>query len=153
MSFSWSTSSISSFAGMKPAPTNSFADALKRLAEHVEEKNKTSKFEMVSLHFIALYLIQLMQIIVELLRLFLFNHQSIFLIESIHPMSIIPYHRNKHYDCIHNICKKYGGRLCPQEFSQLLQFQAERREDLRRSYVRSYNGSDNTNMNLPMFNR
>jgi hypothetical protein len=43
MSFSWSTSSSSSFAGIKPAPTNSFADALKRLAEHVEEKNKISK--------------------------------------------------------------------------------------------------------------
>jgi hypothetical protein len=28
---------------MKPSATNSFADALKRLAEHVEEKNKNSK--------------------------------------------------------------------------------------------------------------
>ena len=44
MSFSWSTSSLSPFAGLKPATTNSFADALRRLAEHVEEKNKNSKF-------------------------------------------------------------------------------------------------------------
>jgi hypothetical protein len=44
MSFSWSTSSTASFAGLKPATTNSFADALKRLAEHVEEKNKNSEF-------------------------------------------------------------------------------------------------------------
>ncbi len=43
MSFSWSASSSPSFTGMKPVATNSFADALKRLAEHVEEKNKTSK--------------------------------------------------------------------------------------------------------------
>ena len=40
MSFSWSTSNPP-FAGIKP--TTSFADALKRLAEHVEEKNRTSK--------------------------------------------------------------------------------------------------------------
>jgi hypothetical protein len=46
MSFSWSTPSTSSFAGLKPATTNSFADALKRLAEHVEEKNKNSKFTL-----------------------------------------------------------------------------------------------------------
>jgi hypothetical protein len=43
MSFSWSASSSPSFVGIKPAPTNSFADALKRLAEHVEEKNRNSK--------------------------------------------------------------------------------------------------------------
>jgi hypothetical protein len=43
MSFSWSTASSPSFAGIKPVTTNSFADALKRLAEHVEEKNKNSK--------------------------------------------------------------------------------------------------------------
>jgi hypothetical protein len=43
MSFSWSASSSPPFSGIKPAATNSFADALKRLAEHVEEKNKNSK--------------------------------------------------------------------------------------------------------------
>jgi len=43
MSFSWSTSSSPSFGSIKSATTNSFADALKRLAEHVEEKNKNSK--------------------------------------------------------------------------------------------------------------
>jgi hypothetical protein len=51
MSFSWSTSSNSPFAGIKPATTNSFADALKRLAEHVEEKNKNSK----SIYHIYIY--------------------------------------------------------------------------------------------------
>lgn len=55
MSFSWSTSSIPSFAGMKPATTNSFADALKRLAEHVEEKNKNSKsIDLFQLYFLLL---------------------------------------------------------------------------------------------------
>lgn len=44
MSFSWSASSTPSFVGIKSSTTNSFADALKRLAEHVEEKNKTSRF-------------------------------------------------------------------------------------------------------------
>lgn len=43
MSFSWPVSSTPSFIGSKSATTNSFADALKRLAEHVEEKNKNSK--------------------------------------------------------------------------------------------------------------
>ena len=41
MSFYWSASSSSSFAAIKPVATNSFADALKRLAEHVEKKKKT----------------------------------------------------------------------------------------------------------------
>jgi len=44
MSFSWPTPSNSSLSGIKSSTTNSFADALKRLAEHVEEKNKNSKF-------------------------------------------------------------------------------------------------------------
>lgn len=43
MSFSWPTPSNPSCTSMKPAVTSSFADALKRLAEHVEEKNKNSK--------------------------------------------------------------------------------------------------------------
>lgn len=42
MSFSWSSPiNPPSIVGLKP--TTSFADALKRLAEHVEQKNRTSK--------------------------------------------------------------------------------------------------------------
>jgi hypothetical protein len=53
MSFSWSASS-SPFSGIKPVTTtNSFADALKRLAEHVEEKNKNSK--SIYHRYISLY--------------------------------------------------------------------------------------------------
>ena len=49
MSFGWPASSNPPFTGLKSGPTNSFADALKRLAEHVEEKNKISTFLHVAL--------------------------------------------------------------------------------------------------------
>lgn len=54
MSFGWSASSNPPFIGLKSGPTNSFADALKRLAEHVEEKNKISTFLDVFLYQISI---------------------------------------------------------------------------------------------------
>lgn len=43
MSFSWPSPNPVPLAGLKP--TISFADALKRLAEHVEEKNRLSNLD------------------------------------------------------------------------------------------------------------
>ncbi|CAF2358682.1 unnamed protein product [Rotaria sp. Silwood2] len=116
MSFSWSTSSSPSFSGLKPTTTNSFADALKRLAEHVEEKNKNIDAN---------------------------NIGSSNLVQSStdFPNRMIPFHVNN------SMSPEQTLRLYTQYIHE-----AERREDMRRRYLRVYSGSNGPNINLPILN-
>ncbi|CAF1393677.1 unnamed protein product [Rotaria magnacalcarata] len=116
MSFNWSASSNSLFTGVKPAATNSFADALKRLAEHVEEKNKidasnggTSSLVQLSTDF---------------------------------SNRMIPCHVNN------SMLPEQTLRLCTQHVHE-----AERREDIRRCYLRTYGTPHNSNSNTPPLSR
>ncbi|CAF0853838.1 unnamed protein product [Rotaria sordida] len=117
MSFSWSASSSPSFVGIKPTTTNSFADALKRLAEHVEEKNKNIDSNNIGNS-------NLVQSSIDF------------------PNRMIPYHVNN------SILPDQTLRLYTQYMHE-----AERREDMRRRYLRVYGGSNGPNINLPILNR
>ncbi|UJR26085.1 hypothetical protein I4U23_007431 [Adineta vaga] len=116
MSFGWSASSNPSFIGIKSASTNSFADALRRLAEHVEEKNKTNGNRSENSNVIQL------------------SQDS--------PNRINSSHVNN------SMSSEQALRL----YTQYIQ-EAERREDMRRNYLRNYPGSDGFNTNLSGFNR
>ncbi|CAF3678616.1 unnamed protein product [Rotaria socialis] len=116
MSFNWSASSNPLFTGIKPATTNSFADALKRLAEHVEQKNKidasnggTSSLVQLSTDF---------------------------------SNRMIPCHVNN------STLPEETLRLCTQYVHE-----AERREDIRRRYLRTYGTPHNSNINTPPLSR
>ncbi|CAF3335542.1 unnamed protein product [Rotaria sp. Silwood1] len=115
MSFSWSTSSSPSFAGIKPASTNSFADALKRLAEHVEEKNKNNANNI--------------------------GNSSLVQSSIDFPNRMFSCHVNN------SMSPEQTLRLYTQYIHEI-----ERREDMRRRYLRVYGGSNGPSINLPILN-
>ncbi|CAF0796709.1 unnamed protein product [Rotaria sp. Silwood1] len=117
MSFSWSTSSSPSFAGIKPASTNSFADALKRLAEHVEEKNKNIDANNI-------------------------GNSSLVQSSIDFPNRMFSCHVNN------SMSPEQTLRLYTQYIHEI-----ERREDMRRRYLRVYGGSNGPSINLPILNR
>ncbi|CAF1166624.1 unnamed protein product [Adineta steineri] len=116
MSFSWSTPSIPSYPGIKPVATNSFADALKRLAEHVEEKNKINANNS--------------------------GTSSLVQLSTDFPNRMHPSHVNN------PMSPEQALRLYTQYIHE-----TERREDIRRSYLRTYSGSDGSNINSSILNR
>ncbi|CAF1156645.1 unnamed protein product [Adineta ricciae] len=116
MSFGWSASSNPPFTGLKSGPTSSFADALKRLAEHVEEKNKINA-----------------------------NHNGTpNCIQSPQDFS----NRTNMSHVNNSMSPEQALRL----YTQYVQ-EVERREDMRRNYLRNYPGPDSPNVSIPILNR